>query len=42
MTSVSFGDRPAGNIEPFALRKTAEMGRKISNNYPSDRKMHHF
>ena len=26
MTSVSFGDRPAGNIATLALRKTAEMG----------------
>ena len=30
MISVSFGDRPAGNITTVALRETAEMGRKIS------------
>ena len=27
---MSFGDRPAGNIATVPLRKTAEMGRKIS------------
>ena len=31
MTSVSFGDRPAGNIATAALRKTAEVGQKISS-----------
>ena len=31
MSSVSFGDRPAGNIAIVALRKTAEMGR---NEFP--------
>ena len=30
MTSVSFGDWPAGNIAIVALRKTAEMGWKVS------------
>ena len=28
ITSVSFGDKPAGNIATLALRKAAEMGKK--------------
>ena len=36
MTSVSFGDRPAGAIATAALRKTAEMGRGI---YPDATQM---
>ena len=28
ITSVSFGDKPAGNIATLALRKTAEMGKE--------------
>ena len=31
MTSVSFGDKPAGNIAVTALKKTAEMGK---DDYP--------
>ena len=29
MISVSFGDRPTGNIATAVLRKTAEVGQKI-------------
>ena len=45
MASVSFGDRPAGNISITALRKTAEMGKHkyqeasdviLSNTYVDD------
>ena len=28
ITSMSFGDKPAGNIATLALRKTAEMGKE--------------
>lgn len=30
LTSVSFGNRTAGNLATVALSKTADMGRKIS------------